>query len=131
MAQQRLIVIIDDEEDLLDLYEYNFIKHGFEVATFNRASKALKYIKEQTPIAILCDWMMPEMDGLELCRKIKSDIELADIPFLMVTCRTDKNSVKQALASGATDFITKPVGMNQLIQHVNAIITQSTNTMTG
>ena len=75
--------------------------------------------------------MIPEIYWLELCRKIKSDIELADIPFLMVTCRTDKNSVKQALASGASDFITKPVGMDQLIQHVNAIITQSTNTMTG
>ncbi|MEO1417976.1 MAG: response regulator [Bacteroidota bacterium] len=131
MAKQRLIVIIDDEEDLLDLYEYNFIKHGFEVATFNRANKALQYIKEEMPMVILCDWMMPEMDGLELCRKIKSDIELAEIPFLMVTCRTDKNSIKQALASGATDFITKPIGMAQLIQHVSAIITQGTNTMTG
>lgn len=131
MAQQRLIVIIDDEEDLLDLYEYNFIKHGFEVATFDRATNALAYIRERHPVAILCDWMMPEMDGLELCKRIKSDIELAEIPFLMVTCRTDKNSVKQALASGATDFITKPIGMTQLIQHVNAIITQGPNTMAG
>lgn len=122
MAEQRLVVIIDDEEDILDLLEYNFLREGFCVEAFNRAKPALEFVSRQKPDAILCDWMMPEMTGLELCRAIKENISLADIPFLMVTCRTETTAVKMALAEGVTDYIRKPVRISDLIGKVQTII---------
>ncbi|MEZ4775269.1 MAG: response regulator [Bacteroidia bacterium] len=122
MAEQRLLVIIDDEEDILDLLEYNFLRVGFCVEAFNRAKPALEFLSQKKPAAILCDWMMPEMTGLELCRAIKENISLADIPFLMVTCRTETSAVKMALAEGVTDYIRKPVRISDLIGKVQTII---------
>ncbi|MEZ4825386.1 MAG: response regulator [Bacteroidia bacterium] len=120
--KQRLVVIIDDEEDILDLLEYNFLREGFVVEAFNRAKPALDFVSKQKPDAILCDWMMPEMTGLELCRAIKENISLADIPFLMVTCRTETTAVKMALAEGVTDYIRKPVRISDLIGKVQEVI---------
>ncbi|MEO0895496.1 MAG: response regulator [Bacteroidota bacterium] len=132
VKREQMVVIIDDEEDLLDLYEYNFSKRGFRVLTFNRASKALDYISQNRPDIILCDWMMPEMDGLELCKTIKSNLTTAEVPFLMVTCRTEKSAVRQALAAGVSDFISKPIGMDELVSRVNFILnSDQANTMTG
>jgi two-component system phosphate regulon response regulator PhoB len=124
-------IIIDDEEDLLDLYEYNFAKNGFQVITFSRAKQALAYLENNSPDIILCDWMMPEMDGLDFCKEVKSKLSMADIPFLMVTCRTEKSAVRQALAAGVSDFISKPVGMQELIDRVNFILSQNRRSMTG
>lgn len=129
--REPLVVIVDDEEDLLDLYEYNFAKRGFRVATFERAEAAFDFILEEEPQIILCDWMMPDMDGLEFCRKVKSNIQLADIPFLMVTCRTEKSAIRQALASGVSDYISKPIGMEDLIERVNFILGSDRSTRTG
>jgi len=61
VKREPMVVIIDDEEDLLDLYEYNFSKRGYRVITFERAKNALEFIQQNKPDIILCDWMMPEM----------------------------------------------------------------------
>ncbi|TAE50938.1 MAG: response regulator [Bacteroidetes bacterium] len=119
---RRLLVVIDDEEDILDLLEYNFIRGGFEVEVFNRARPALDYIRDHRPAMILCDWMMPEMDGLELCKRLKSDVHFCDIPFVMVTCRQESEAYRQALAAGVTDFIVKPVHIHELMGRVNQLL---------
>lgn len=120
--REELIVIIDDEEDLLDLYEYNFAKQGYRVAVFSRALEALKFISQHRPSIIMCDWMMPELNGLDFCKRMKSDLRLADIPLVMVTCRNEQSAVRQALAAGATDFISKPIGMPSLLQRINFLL---------
>lgn len=119
---RQLLLIIDDEEDLLELLAYNFGKEGFEVAAFQRAEPALAFLQGRIPDAILCDWMMPEMDGLELCRRVKSNVEMAHIPFVMVTCRGEKIAQKQALAEGVTDFIVKPVRVPELISRIRQLL---------
>ncbi|MCI4668131.1 MAG: response regulator [Bacteroidia bacterium] len=126
-----LVVIIDDEEDLLDLYEYNFAKRGFEVITFLRAKSALEFLQKNQPDIILCDWMMPDMDGLDFCKRIKSNLKLADIPFMMVTCKTEKSAIRQALAAGVSDYVAKPIGMDELVAKVNFILNSDTTSLTG
>ncbi len=119
---EQLIVIIDDEEDLLDLYEYNFSKQGYRVVTFTRALQAIDFIRHNRPSIILCDWMMPELNGLDFCKRLKCDLTLADIPLVMVTCRNEQSAVRQALAAGATDFISKPIGLPALLHRIEFLL---------
>lgn len=128
---ERLLVIIDDEEDLLDLFEYNFNREGFQVKTFTRALPALDFILQHRPDMILCDWMMPEMDGLELCRRVKSDVSLAGIPFVMVTCRSEREAVRRALSEGVTDYIPKPIRLSDLIGKVRLLLNQQPRSLPG
>lgn len=123
---KRLLLIIDDEEDLLDLFEYYFQQQGFEVEVFSRAKAALKFIEERVPDMILCDWMMPEMTGLEMCRTVKENLAYAQIPFVMVTCRNEDSAKKEAIQAGATEFIPKPIRMPVLLEQVNNILHRST-----
>ena len=121
---QPLVLIIDDEEDILDLLTYNFTRAGFRVAAFEEASPALNFLGSNRPEAILCDWMMPGMTGIEVCREIKSNLHLADIPFIMVTCRSEKSAVREAKAEGVTDFITKPVRIPDLVNRVKNLLAE-------
>ena len=121
---KHLLVIVDDEEDLLDLYEYNFMREGFEVKVFNRARPALNFVSTHRPSLILCDWMMPEMTGLEMCKQMKNSLHLANIPFVMVTCRNEMLARREAIAAGATEFISKPVPLSFLLSRVNELIAQ-------
>ncbi|MEM7367135.1 MAG: response regulator [Bacteroidota bacterium] len=120
--RKHLLVIIDDEEDLLDLFEYNFKKQGFEVAIFDRAKPALDFVSKNRPDMILCDWMMPGMTGLELCQSVKNNLQLADVPFVMVTCRNEPGAKQAAISAGATEFIPKPIPIQKLLEKVNRIL---------
>ncbi len=115
---QGLVIVIDDENDILDLLEYNFLRHGFEVLVFDRALPAYHYILKRTPDIIICDWMMPGMNGLELCEKVKSTISLAEIPFIMVSCIHDPKAINKAYSCGITDYIVKPARITNLVQRV-------------
>ena len=118
----KLIAIIDDEEDLLDLLEYNFTREGFEVVAFNRAKPALNFFQKEKPDMILCDWMMPEMTGIELCQMLKSHEDLGQIPFVMVTCRNEVSAINHAKSVGVTEYIKKPVRISELINKVSFLI---------
>lgn len=122
MDKLQKLVIIDDEEDLLELMEYHFEREGFEVHAFDRARPAWDFMTETRPDMILCDWMMPEMSGIEFCNKVKSNLSLADIPFVMVTCRSEKSAMQKALAEGVSAFIRKPIRLPELVRQVSYLI---------
>ena len=119
MEESQKLVIIDDEEDLLDLMEYHFKKKGYEVFAFESANKAWEFMGEVRPDMILCDWMMPEMSGIDFCRMVKGNLVLSDIPFVMVTCRSEKSAVQKALAEGVSDYIKKPILMPELVSRID------------
>lgn len=123
MPNNPKLVIIDDEEDLLDLMEYHFNKKGYEVHVFERATKAWEFMRKVRPDMILCDWMMPEMSGIEFCKKVKNSLTLSDIPFVMVTCRGEKSAKQRALAEGASAFIRKPILMPDLVERISEVMT--------
>jgi DNA-binding response OmpR family regulator len=116
------IVIIDDEKDVLFLLEYNLKKSGFSVASFSDPIAALDHILKRKPDMILCDWMMPQMDGITLCREIKSSVKTSDIPFVMVTCKSANSERKEAIGAGVTDYICKPIQIPALIRQLKQIL---------
>ncbi len=116
------IVIIDDERDILDLLHYYLNREGFSVKCYESPLQALQGIHQAPPQLILCDWIMEEMDGLELCREIKLSPELNHIPFVMITCRDDEIDIVSALELGAEDYLIKPFRLRELCTRVKKII---------
>lgn len=115
------ILIVDDEPDILELLEYNLEKEGYDVKTCKNGKEALDKAKTFVPNLIIMDVMMPIMDGVESCRRIKETPELAKIFILFLTARTEEYSEVAAFDAGADDFIHKPIKPKALISRVQAI----------
>jgi DNA-binding response OmpR family regulator len=124
------IIVIDDEEDILELIRYNLEKERATVETFTSGNEALKVIRQSPPDLIICDWMMGDIDGLDLCRILKRDPIVARIPFVMLTARSDEIDAVTALELGADEYLTKPIRMRELITRIQKIITRNRETNT-
>jgi len=116
------VVAIDDVSDILDLIEYNLEKEGMEVDTFTCGTKAIKHIAELKPDVVISDWMMPDPDGLEVCRILRNHMATREIPFIMLTCRGDIQDFKKAMDAGASDYIAKPVRMDELVRRIKLLL---------
>lgn len=118
---KRRILVVDDEEDMLDLIREPLLREGFEVLTALSGRDALKIIRSQTPDLVLLDLMLPDLDGLEVCRQMKWDPVTARIPVLMVTGKSDEADVVLGLGLGAEDYVTKPFRIKELIARIKVI----------
>lgn len=116
------ILVVDDEQDLLDLIEYNLKKEGFKVLKAENGVEAIETAKELNPDLILLDIMMPKMDGLEVCQKMRSDSDLRHIPIIFLTARGDEKTEVDSLDLGADDYITKPISTTKLISRIKAVL---------
>lgn len=121
MKRYRL-VIIDDQYDVLELLKYNLVQEGYEVKMFFNAVDALKYINIDNTELLITDWMLPEMDGLELCKHLKMSPSTQDIPLVMLTGKNDEIDAVTALEVGAEDYITKPIRIRELLSRVKKIL---------
>ena len=121
MPNQRVLVV-DDEEDLLELIRYNLGKEGYQVRCVGTGEAALSEAKGYLPDVILLDLMLPAVDGLAVCKIIKSDPETAHIPIVMVTAKTGEADVVTGLELGADDYITKPFSPRVLLARVRAVL---------
>ena len=125
MKKHRL-VIIDDHYDILELLKYNLALEGYEVKMFFNAVDALKYINTDNTDLLITDWMLPEMDGLELCKNLKMSQYTRDIPLVMLTGKNDEIDAVTALEVGAEDYITKPIRIKELMSRVKKILRRKT-----
>lgn len=116
------IMVVDDDEDIRNLLSYNLKKVGYEVDSASDGSECLSKISEHKPDLILMDVMMPEMDGLEVCERIKSDPNNSDILICFLTARGEDYSQIAALEAGGDDYVTKPIKPKVLISRINAIL---------
>lgn len=121
MRKHRL-VIIDDHYDILEILKHNMVQEGYEVKMFFNAVDALKYINADNTDLLITDWMLPEMDGLELCRNLKMSQSTRDIPLVMLTGKNDEIDAVTALEVGAEDYMTKPIRMRELMSRVKKIL---------
>ncbi len=116
------ILIVDDEIDILEFLSYNLRKEGFNILTANNGLKGLEIAKKEEPDLIILDVMMPEMDGIEACEKIRETPSLEDTLVLFLTARAEEYSELAGFTAGADDYITKPIKPKLLISRVKAIL---------
>jgi two-component system alkaline phosphatase synthesis response regulator PhoP len=121
MAKEH-IVVVDDEEDLLELINYNLSKEGYRVTCLPTGEGAMRTIKTQMPDMVLLDLLLPGVDGLELCRIIKGDPDTKHMPVVMLTAKAEDADVVTGLELGADDYITKPFSPRILLARIRAVL---------
>jgi two-component system phosphate regulon response regulator PhoB len=121
MSNERILAI-EDEEDILEVIEYNLVREGFDVITSTNGEDGFQKIRDERPDLILLDLMLPDRDGLEICRDIRDDDELKQIPVIMVTAKDTESEVVLGLGVGADDYVTKPFNPQEIIARVKAVL---------
>jgi DNA-binding response OmpR family regulator len=116
------ILVVEDEPDLLDLVVYNLKKEGFKPLRAETGEKALEIARGERPDLVLLDLMMPGLDGLEVCRRLRASEVTADIPIVMMTARAEEADAVVGLAMGADDYVKKPFGVKELVARVRAVL---------
>lgn len=112
------VLVIDDERNILDIVRFNLEVEGFEVFTAADGLEALAMVHEVAPDLILCDIMMPELSGLEVCRKLKADGRTNQIPIVMLSAKAQSQDKLDSIAAGADDFVTKPFDFGDLVARI-------------
>lgn len=116
------VLVVEDEAALVTLLRYNLEKAGFEVAVATAGEEALLQIAEAPPDLVLLDWMLPEVSGLEICRRLRRNKETRSLPVIMLTARGEEADRVRGLNWGADDYITKPFSPTELIARVQAVL---------
>lgn len=119
------VLIIEDESDIANLVRFHLEKEGYAARIAGTGRTALEAIAKQKPDLIILDIMLPDLDGLEVCRKIKRDAATNAIPVLMVSARGEENDIVVGLELGAEDYVTKPFSPRVLLARVKAILRRS------
>jgi DNA-binding response OmpR family regulator len=115
-----LIAIIEDEEDLLELLEFNLTKEGFEVVGFLNSKRVKQFLEEENPDLLIVDRNLPFVEGSRFVKEIKE--EGYDIPVIFLTAKNSEDDIIEGFEAGADDYITKPFSMKELIARVNAVL---------
>jgi DNA-binding response OmpR family regulator len=121
------VVVIDDEKDLIELVRYNLEKEGFDVIGAMNGEAGLEIARQHRPNLILLDLMLPGMDGLEVCRRIRSDNATVRIPLIILTAKADEPDRIVGLELGADDYITKPFSPRELAARVKAVLRRASD----
>lgn len=124
------ILVVDDEPDAVELVEFNLKNAGFEVMTAADGSEALKKARSTLPDLILLDLMIPEVDGLEVCKLLRRDAATAGIPILMLTAKAAEIDRVLGLELGADDYVTKPFSPRELMLRIKGLLRRRETTET-
>lgn len=119
---KKRLLVVEDDEDILELVTYNLSKAGYDVVKAATGEAALKSVGEEVPDLILLDLMLPEIDGLEVCRTLKREPDYAMIPIVMLTAKGEETDIVAGLELGADDYITKPFSPRVLLARVQAVL---------
>ena len=123
----KRILVVDDDENILNLEKTILEQKGFSVTTAGGGNEALKILADQGFDLILLDVMMPEVDGFTVCRKIKDDPRLKEIPVIFLTAKGGGEALAEGFESGAVMYINKPFTANKLLTIVNTMLESGTN----
>jgi two-component system phosphate regulon response regulator PhoB len=118
----KKILVIDDEPDLRELVRVNLDQAGYGVETASSGRDALQALRRSTPDLVVLDLMLPDISGTELCRKIRSDPALADIPVIMLTAKAAEIDRVVGFELGADDYVTKPFSPRELVLRISAVL---------
>jgi len=115
-------MIVEDEASLVTMLRYNLEKEGYNVTEASDGEEAITVAGETPPDAVILDWMLPRMSGIEVCRQLRRKSETRHVPIIMLTARTEESDKVRGLNVGADDYLTKPFSMPELIARVRALL---------
>lgn len=121
------ILLVDDEPDILEFLSYNLKKEGYAIHTAGNGKEAIRVAKKEIPNLVLIDVMMPDMDGIETCRELRSIDELKNVMIAFLTARNEDYSQIAGFEVGADDYINKPIKPRVLVSRIKAILRRQTS----
>ncbi|MGA0545014.1 phosphate regulon transcriptional regulator PhoB [Brevundimonas sp. VNH65] len=119
---QPYILVMEDEDALSTLLQYNLEKEGYDVAVAADGEEGLMQVDERMPDIILLDWMLPKVSGIEVCRRLRGRPETRNLPIIMLTARGEESDRVRGLDTGADDYLTKPFSMVELVARIRAVL---------
>lgn len=118
----QTIAIVEDEPDIIELVTLHLERGGFSVEGFEDADKFLKFLNSRVPDLIILDLMLPDADGLEICKYLKKKDDYSSVPIIMLTAKGDETDKVLGLELGADDYVTKPFSPRELVARVKAVL---------
>ncbi len=117
-----LILVVEDEAALVEMLRYNLEAEGYRVAEAGDGEQALVLVAEESPDLILLDWMLPQVSGIEVCRRLKRAPSTRHIPIILLTARGEEEDTIRGLDTGADDYIVKPFALSLLLARIRAVL---------
>lgn len=118
----RHILVIEDEEDIVELLRYNLEREGYQVSAAHTGVDGFRKARTLKPDLVLLDLMLPEMNGLEICRRLKESASTKSIPIIMLTAKTEEADTVSGLEMGADDYVPKPFSPRVLLARIRAVM---------
>lgn len=118
----KLVAVVDDEEDILELVSMHLSKAGFKSKGFPDYKSFIKFIEKQIPELVILDIMLPDMDGYEICKYMKSRDRYSAVPIIMLTAKSEEFDKVLGLELGADDYVTKPFSPRELVARVKVVL---------
>ncbi|MEL6734256.1 MAG: phosphate regulon transcriptional regulator PhoB [Pseudomonadota bacterium] len=131
MSTSATILVVEDETAQLEMLRYNLEKEGYRVVCAEDGEEAILVAREEAPDAIVLDWMLPSLSGIEVCRRLKASAETGTIPVIMLTARGEEADRVRGLETGADDYVVKPYGVGELIARIRARLRRARPSATG
>ena len=125
------ILVVEDDAALCELLTWNLGAEGYDVRATGDGEEALLMVREQAPDAIILDWMIEQVPGIEVCRRLRKDKATSRVPILMLTARGEEEDRIRGLKTGADDYVTKPFSPRELMARVAALLRRSRPALAG
>lgn len=125
MNDKPTILVIEDHHDIIEIVRYNLEREGYTILAAYDGAAGLQMAQQQKPHLILLDLMLPKMDGLEVCRRLRQQESTALIPIIMLTAKNAESDVVLGLGLGADDYVNKPFSPKELLARVKAVLRRS------
>ncbi len=125
------ILLVEDDANLVELIRYNLDKEGFEVVSTPDGEEALVLAEEERPDVVVLDWMIANLSGIEVCRRLRRAPETAALPIIMLTARAEEGDRVRGLETGADDYVTKPFSPRELVARVRALLRRLRPALSG
>lgn len=120
--KNKIIAIVEDEPDILELIRLNVQREGYKAQAFNNAEELYRYLRNNVPDLLILDLMLPDADGYDICRLIKRDERLSSLPVIILSARAEEIDKILGLELGADDYMTKPFSIRELIARIRAVL---------
>lgn len=125
------ILLVEDDANLVELIRYNLEKEGFDVVTTPDGEEALVLAEDDRPDVVVLDWMIANLSGIEVCRRLRRAPETASLPIIMLTARAEEGDRVRGLETGADDYVTKPFSPRELVARVRALLRRLRPALSG